>query len=57
MDPVRQYPYQLAICQSQGEALCHSPASGADGKCGVLVIWLWFDYEVGEKVFYKGFCL
>jgi hypothetical protein len=29
------------------------PASGAYGICGALVIW--FDYEIGEKEFYKGF--
>jgi hypothetical protein len=29
------------------------PAPGADGVCGAPVIW--FDYEIGEKEFYKGF--
>jgi hypothetical protein len=32
---------------------CFKTASGADGICGAPVIW--FDYEPGEKEFYKGF--
>jgi hypothetical protein len=32
---------------------CRSSAPGADGICGALIIR--FDYELGEKEFYKGF--
>jgi hypothetical protein len=59
-----------AICQSHSatircEVRCHSaalnaadsstnaPAFNAAGICGAPVIW--FDYELGEKEFYKGF--
>jgi hypothetical protein len=37
-------------------ALCHfcfKTAPGAGGICGAPVIW--FDFEIGEKEFYKGF--
>jgi hypothetical protein len=32
---------------------CLSPALNAADTCGKPVIW--FDYELGEKEFYKGF--
>jgi hypothetical protein len=31
----------------------HASAPGADSSCGKAVIW--FNYELGEKEFYKGF--
>jgi hypothetical protein len=46
-------PYVLPMTAAELGITCLSPAPGADGPCGKAVVW--FDYELGEKEFYKGF--
>jgi hypothetical protein len=48
-----QRPYIAPKTAAEHGLTCLSPAPGADGVCGAPVIW--FDYELGEKEFYKGF--
>ena len=46
-----QRPYVLPKTAAEHGITCLSPVAG--GKCGAPVIW--FDYQLGEKEFYKGF--
>jgi hypothetical protein len=46
-------PYVMPKTAAELGITCLSPALNAAGICGVPVVW--FDYELGEKEFYKGF--
>jgi hypothetical protein len=45
-------PYVMPKTAAELGITCLSPALNAAGTCGKPVIW--FDYELGEKDFYKG---
>jgi hypothetical protein len=52
------HPYVMPKTAAELRITCLSPATVAGGKgspdpCGAPVIW--FDYELGEKEFYRGF--
>ena len=46
-------PYVMPKTAAEHGITCLSPAFNAAGVCAKAVIW--FDYELGEKEFYKGF--
>jgi hypothetical protein len=45
------HPYRMPKTAAEHGLTCLSPVEG--GTCGAPVIW--FDYQLGEKEFYKGF--
>jgi hypothetical protein len=49
--PTEPSPYVMPKTAAEHGITCLSPVAGS--KCGAPVIW--FDYELGEKEFYKGF--
>jgi len=46
-------PYVMPKTAAELGITCLSPAFNAAGVCGSAVVW--FDYEVGEKIFLHGF--
>jgi hypothetical protein len=51
--PKEQRSYVEPKTAAEHGITCLSPAPGGGNKCGASVVW--FDYEIGEKEFYKGF--
>jgi hypothetical protein len=49
--PIEARPYVMPKTAAEHGITCLSPVAGS--KCGAPVIW--FDYELGEKEFYRGF--